>query len=286
MHDWKWDDLRVFLAAFRAGSLTQAAHRLGTEQSTVSRRIAALEGALGPLFTRSREGLRPTALAASMVPHAEQAEAAFGRVSALAAGEAESVEGTVRVAITDEMARTLLLPELPSLLAAHPGLRVEVVGGHGTVDLTRREADIALRFVRPARGDLMFSRVGQMPMAVLARRDLRLPEAMEDWPWIELDPVLGDMVERRWHAAHVGRPGRLSVSSYASQIEAVRCGLGVAILAPALSRLYPELRVVDPGLPLPEPMPVYLVTHRILRPLPRIEVLWETLARVAQQLDP
>lgn len=285
MHDWKWDDLRIFLAAYRAGSLTQAASGLKIEQSTVSRRVAALEHALGPLFSRSREGLQPTALAAGMFPHAEQAEAAFGRVSALAAGQAETVEGTVRVAITEEMASALLLPALPALLAAHPGLRVEVVAGHSAVDLTRREADIALRFVRPTRGDLLVTRVGHMPLAAIAHRDLELNGSVPAWPWVELDAGLGDMVEGRWLQTHVGRAGRVSVSSYNLQVEAVRLGLGVALLAEALPRLHDDLRIVPTVRALPEPLPLFLVTHRILRPLPRLQVVWRCLAGLAQSLE-
>ncbi len=286
MHDWKWDDLRVFLAAYRAGSLTQAASRLGIEQSTVSRRVASLEQGLGPLFSRSRDGLQPTALAAAMFPHAEQAEAAFGRVSALAAGEAETVEGTVRVAITEEMARALLLPALPALLAAHPGLRVEVVAGHSTVDLTRREADIALRFVRPTRGDLLVTRVGHMPLAAIAHRELKLDGPTHTWPWIQLDAGLGDMVERRWLKTHVDRVSRVSLSSYSLQVEAVRLKLGVALLAEAMPQLHPDLRVVPTGRPLPEPLPLYLVTHRILRSLPRVQAVWRCLAGLAHAVQP
>ena len=163
----RWDDLRIFLAAFREGSCAAAGARLGVNQSTISRRISALERELGVrLFDRTPEGLVPTAAAEEIVPRAELFEVTAAELIGAIEGLDTRPGGVVRVASPVLIASELLAPALPAFLDEQPGLRLELIVGDAIVDLSRREADLALRFVRPDRGDLLVRRVGTLRFAV------------------------------------------------------------------------------------------------------------------------
>lgn len=300
MHDpeTRWDDVRLFLALFRARTVGAAARALGVDASTVSRRLAALEERLAAsLFTRGRDGVAPTEAAEELLPVAEEIEQHMARFASSAAGLERAARGLVRVTCPPDVATVLVAPLLPDLLARHPGLRVELDASESTLDLTRREADLALRTVRPTRGDLVVTRlvtVEWIPVATraLARR-LGTLRAFADAPWIGWGERLAALPAARWLATHargvepVVRSDHLLV-----QLAAAAAGAGAALLprptaerhglAPlALSR---ALRAT----PLPAD-DLYLVTHRALRDVPRVRAVWELLvanARRAQKLPP
>jgi len=125
--DARWDDVRVFLAVQRAGSLGQAAARLGVDTSTVSRRLTALESWLGArLFERTREGLAPTRVAELVLPPAEAMEAAHRRFARDASGVEAEAEGVVRLSVAPGFAQDFVAPALVRLRARHPKIRVEL----------------------------------------------------------------------------------------------------------------------------------------------------------------
>ena len=159
MHDpLLWDDARVFLAIARSGTLSGAAHALRMGVATVSRRLDRLEAALGlPLFSRHQQGYRLTDDGEALLERAEALEHA-----GLAFGEAGQgqVAGTVRLATAENLANPLIIPSLPTLFAQHPELRVELVTGVQTVNLHRRDADLAVRMVKPDAGHLTLRRLG------------------------------------------------------------------------------------------------------------------------------
>jgi DNA-binding transcriptional LysR family regulator len=182
-----WDDIRIFLAAARAGGMSAAARGLAIRQSTVSRRVAALERRLGAaVFDRTAVGLVLTALGRRVLAAAGDAEGALRRVTDAPLAEERAVAGRVRLALTETMASLLVLPRvLPALLARHPALAVDLVTGDTAADLARREADVAIRFFLTPRGDLLTRRVATLPTAPVARRELaralvRLPPPR--WP--------------------------------------------------------------------------------------------------------
>ncbi|HEU4533424.1 MAG TPA: LysR family transcriptional regulator, partial [Polyangiaceae bacterium] len=155
-----WDDVRLFLALCRSRTVGAAAGQLGVDASTVSRRLAALEQALAAtLFDRGREGISPTKAAEDLLPVAEEIEAAMNRFASAAEGLEREVAGLVRVTCPPDVADMVVVPLLPELLGRHPALRVELIPGETVLDLTRREADVALRTVRPTRGDLVVTRL-------------------------------------------------------------------------------------------------------------------------------
>lgn len=286
----RWDDLRVLLAILRQGSFSGAAQQLGIEQSTVSRRVAALEAALGgALFDRAPSGPRATELARELRAHAERVEREVHALIDQASAQRGAVEGRVRLALTESFAVQLIIPHLLApLRALHPRLYVDLVTGEAPADLSQREADLALRFFRPSDGDLVAKRIAVMPTAVLAhtgyltriaggaeRETSALTAAALDWIVLDHPHAMQSAVEELLRSADVEPV--LRTTGHLAQVEAVRAGLGVGLLSRSLLHLDPELHVVDLGIaPLPV-LELWLVAPRSLSKLPRVRAVWEFL---------
>ncbi len=292
----RWDDIRVLLTVLREGSFSAAAQTLAIEQSTVSRRIAALESALGaPLFDRAPGGPRPTELAQRLRPAAERMEAALAAMVDTSAAMTERIEGRVRLAATSSFAVHVLVPHvLPELRAAHPALYVDLIVDERAADLGQREAELALRFFRPEDGDLVARKLTTLSTAVLAheRYATALAPSAAELPWITLS--LGDLasaedqlsIDGVYLRDHVGVEPALRTNSHLAQIEAVRAGLGVALLARPIRQLAPELIELDLGLPPGPALELWLVTPRPLAQVPRVRAVWDFLvARLAAFQD-
>src|SRR6188474_630258 len=206
--DVRWDDIEIFLAVRRRGSLAAAATRLGVDTSTVSRRLAALEAALGVrLFDRTRTGLAPAPASDRVLAAAEAMEAAHARI-ARDASEIESLaEGVVRLSTAPGMASMFVAPALVRLRKRYPRLIVEVDAVAQPRDLTRHEADLALRSVRSQGGDLVTTRLATAPwIAAAAPRvaaRLGVLAAWGDAVWISWDRDLASYGPARWIATHV-----------------------------------------------------------------------------------
>ena len=284
----RWDDVRVLLALFRRGSLKRGADELCVNISTVSRRLDALEAAVGiPLFDRTAEGTRPTAAAEQLLPYAESMEqAAIGFSRGLEGFEVEP-EGEVRITAPPGVVDHFLASALPDLTKAYPKLRITIVSTIAYADLTRREADLALRVVRPSSGDFVATRIASSGWTVVASPKLAnklgpLRDA-NDAAWMTWGDDLAQLPDRQWVTHNVDREHLvLTTSSMTAQIEAARAGLGL-MLAPTPYgtlrgltpvRLSPKLRRSVASL---EPAALWLVGHRALRDVPRIAVVWRWL---------
>jgi DNA-binding transcriptional LysR family regulator len=164
-----WELYRSFLAVFREGSLSGAARALGLTQPTIGRHVDELEAALeASLFTRSPSGLKPTAVAAALVPHVEAMASAAGALRRAASGEALEERGAVRVTTSEMVGVEVLPPALASFREAHPRIDVELVLSNRTADLLRREADIAVRMVKPTQATLVSRRIGAVRIGLHA----------------------------------------------------------------------------------------------------------------------
>ena len=274
----------MLLAILRQGSFSGAAASMGVEQSTVSRRIAALEAALGSaLFDRTPAGPRPTELALELRAHAERVEREVQGLLDQASAQHGAVSGRVRLATTESFAVHVLIPRvLGPLRARYPELHVDLVLGDRAADLSQREADLALRFFRPSDGDLVAKRVASMPTALLAHerylerfgpepRELRLEQL--DWIVQQHPHAVQSASEQLLERA--GVEPLLRTSSHLAQVEAVRAGLGVALLTRSLLRLDPGLRVLELGLPPGPTVELWLVAPLGLSKLPRVRAVWE-----------
>ncbi|MEO0604294.1 MAG: LysR family transcriptional regulator [Myxococcota bacterium] len=149
-----WDDLTVFLAVIRGGSASRAASALGVGVSTVTRRLDRLEASVRrPLFVRTPDGVRPTDAGLALLPHAEHAERAVLEGLAAVSSIDERPAGRVVVALPTDMVQLIVLPVLSEFTDRFPNLELQFDQGTGLADLTRLEADIAVRVVAPGEGE-------------------------------------------------------------------------------------------------------------------------------------
>lgn len=291
--DVRWDDVRLFLAAMRERTLSGAAEKLGIDASTVSRRLAAFEESTGaPLFDRTREGLSPTAAAEQLVTAAEDMEAAAFRVARAADGWESAPEGLVRITAFPGFADSFVVPLLPALVKAYPGLRFSLDTSTEIADLTRREADLAMRLVKPSSGELVVTRLATLRYAVLRApsASYKLPKDLSDLPWIGFGPGIPGNPLSEWLARHApSAEPALATSSIAAQIAAIEGGMGVGVLPRVYIALrgLAEVKLTGPHKAaadaLPE-LPVWLVGHRALRSVPRIAVVWSHLLEGARRM--
>ncbi|MEM6925491.1 MAG: LysR family transcriptional regulator [Myxococcota bacterium] len=287
---FRWDDLAVLLAVHDHGSLAAAAGSLAVDASTVSRRLRAFETALGAtLFDRTPDGLVPTELVRRLLPHAEAMAAAARGVEADAAGHEATPTGSVRVAVASGMAAYILAPRLHEVLDAYPGLTVDFVVSTGLVDLTRFEADLAVRFVRPVQGDLVYQRLGSSDGygAFVSERYVDRYGLPDGRPrrWIGWSPRRAHLPEARLYEEVVGTPPQLASDDLVVMMQAWREGLGALLLPLGLGRLEPTAILLDDPPPVPFSLAVYLVTHRSLRDVPRVRAVRDWLASVLVRLD-
>lgn len=273
-----WDDLRVFLAVHRARSHVGAARALGVAATTVGRRIAALEREAGArLFTRAPEGLQATAAARTLFPRAEQVEAEVLEAERELSGADERPTGAVRITCGDGFATFVLCPALPAFLAAHPGLAVEVRGDVRSLDLTRGEADVALRMFRPRERSLLARRLGVERYGLfaspgyLARRGR--PRSARDLAGHDLvlyDRDLDRMRSQVWLRQQApGARVAVRTSNTTSMHAACAAGSGIALLPaayvegdPRFARLLSRLE--------PPVVEMWAVTHPDLRASARV----------------
>jgi DNA-binding transcriptional LysR family regulator len=272
----------------RSGQLAGAAARLGLDVSTVSRRIDRLEADLGVhLFDRTREGTVPTSAAEAMLPAAEDMERGLAQFASVIDAIETTAEGLVRVTSPPGVADAFIAPLLARFRHTYPRVVVELDASIGYADLTRREADIAVRATRPRSGDLIATKL-------LATRTIPMtsPEYAEElgklkrWTdarWITWSADLAHLPTGRWMTEHVPAVPALRTSHFASQMNGAAAGLGI-VLAPEpfqhVHRIVPVsiAKTLQPSLdalPLEE---LWLVGHRALRTVPRVAALWEFLA--------
>ncbi len=273
-----WDDLRICLAVHRTRSHAGAARLLRVASTTVGRRMAALEAGAGArLFTRTPEGLVATAAARALLARAERVETEMLEAERELAGADARPTGTVTITCGDGYAAYVLAPALPAFLAAHPGLDVEIRADIRALDLTRGEADVALRLFRPRERSLVARRLGFERYGIyaapsyLARRGVpRTARDLAGHDLILYERDLDQMPSQAW-MREVAAGARVAVRVRATTTMHAACvaGAGVALLMadvadpdPRFTRLLPRL---DP--PANE---LWAVTHPDLRASARV----------------
>ena len=225
-----WDDLRVFAALARAGSLSAAARELNVDHATVGRRIAALERALGlRLIDRlpRRAPLTPhgLAVAATLAPMAAAA-VAVERLARLAKRPAANV----RVSAPPALAAYVIAPRLAAFQRAHPDVTIALSGAPGAAALDRGEADVAVRMGRPEKTGLVAKRIGRARFALYAAPEVA-GTPRDAWRFIGFDAELDRVTSQRWLKALAGgRELAFRASDLFSQAQAARAGLGVVAL--------------------------------------------------------
>ncbi|WP_372023225.1 LysR family transcriptional regulator (plasmid) [Tistrella mobilis] len=287
-----WNDLRVFLAVARTGSLTRTSAELRVSQSTVSRRIAQLEASIGvTLFQRHQTGYFLSDEGRELLRHAELVEDSVMALERGVAGLDKAPAGSVRLATSENLATDLIIPALPAFRERYPGICLEIITSTATAELGRREADIALRVVRPERGNLTVRRVGHMTYSVYGSRDYvaRHPpiegEPLGGRHAILWDDGHGFMPAAVWLAReHPGCRIALVTSSLPAQIAAVRAGLGLAVIPDFLAAPEDFVPVIPSDRLFSND--VWLVTHADLVASARVRAVGDFLADQVMRTNP
>lgn len=270
-----WDDLRYVLAVAQARSLSGAARTLAVRHSTVFRRIGAVEKRLGlRLFERLREGYIPTAAGEEAARAAADIEVTAIDIERRLAGRDLRLSGAIRIATADTILAGLLGPHLSSFRRLHPQITLEFDLRNEYANLTRRDADVAIRTGSHAPGNLVGKRIGTIHAAMYGLARFKRPSS-HAWNWVELDWVgLDDSLAHTsvgaWIAKNIpGERIKVRANSFPGMLALARAGAGIAALpcfmgeaARPLHRLSAPLRELDTGL--------WLLTHPDLRFVPRV----------------
>ena len=287
-----WDDVRIFIAAARAGSLGAAATRLGIDAATVGRRVARLEtGLKSTLVIRSPSGLQLTAAGAQLLQVGLQAESAMDAAARVA--QPDAVAGTVRISASEGFGGAVLAPALAELHTARPGLRIELAASSGFLSPSRREVDMAITLSAPDSGRLIVETLTPYQLALYAAPDYLAahtrPEHVEDLTVHSIVGYVDDLIyapELRYlDEVRPGLTPHLASSSIRAQRDIIAGGGGIGVLpcflAQGLERVLPEVLLERR---------FWLSTHRELHDTARLRAVrtWvkSLSARNSESLSP
>ncbi|NSX84100.1 LysR family transcriptional regulator [Agrobacterium tumefaciens] len=285
-----WDDVRLFLSVARSGQFLSAARKLGVNHATLSRRISALEAAIGTqLFLRSTNGCELTEEGQRLLAGAERMETEMLNAQANLGRVDTAVAGTVRIGAPDGLGVSFLAPRLGRLTARYPDLKIQLVPVPRSFSLSQREADIAITIERPEQGRLMFSKLTDYSLGLYASAvylaDYGTPDDVEALKrhrrigYVEdliFSPSLNFTGEimRDWDAA-------FEISSATGQTEAVRSGAGIGILHNYIAGQYPELLRIMPHLTISRSY--WTAYHESARQLVRVRTVVDFLQELVAE---
>ncbi len=287
-----WNLARAFCATADAGSMSAAARRLGLTQPTLSRQVAALEAGLGvTLFERIGKRLVLTTVGLGLLDHARAMSAAADSFALAAAGQSQDLTGGVSISATDAVSVHILPNVVARLRHQAPCLAITVVATDALSDLRRREADIAIRHLRPTEPELIGRLIGDMKAHLYAAESWTAchgaPQSAADL--VDADFLAFDPVDRfRTHLGDWGVPittGQCRIISDNAVVlwEMLRRGLGVGMMLEEVASRMPDLVRLLPDRPA-VPVPVWLVTHRELHTSSRIRLVFDIVAEELRRI--
>ena len=286
-----WNQARAFLATAEEGSLSAAARALGQTQPTLSRQVAALEQELGvTLFERVGRSLSLTQSGVELLDHFRAMGDAATRISLAASGQSQAIEGQVTITATNMMATYHLPAMLKRIREVAPGIEIEIVASNEVRDLTRREADIAIRHGRPKQPDLIAKLVHETTAHLYASTEFldrysrpQTAADLSDADFIGFEhaelllPYLNPL------GLSLTRDNFKLVSASGTVVmELVKQGLGIGVFTKEDAALAPNLELALPQLE-PFPIPTWLATHRELHTSRRIRLVFDLLAEAFAQ---
>jgi DNA-binding transcriptional LysR family regulator len=286
MDDLDWNQLKAFLETAETGSLSAAARKLGLTQPTLSRHVAAIEQRMGvTLFERVGKAMALTPTGLDLLEHARAMGAAAEALGITASGRSQAVGGVVSVSATDILAAHFLPPLVRRLRDKEPGIAIEVISSDALSDLLRREADIALRHVKPEQPDLIARLIREPAASFYASEDWvkvyghpRNAEEAAHLPFVGSDRSGHFLAYLRQHGLSLSEANFSCYSDNSvGNWALVRHGMGIGAMVDEIGRDTPGIiRVLDDVPPLR--FPIWLVTHRELRTSRRIRVVFDMLA--------
>lgn len=278
-----WELYRSFLAVVREGSLSGAARSLSLTQPTIGRHITALEEALDvSLFTRSQAGLLPTQGALSLVPHAEAMASAAEALERAASGETDEDRGVVRVTASEIIGSEVLPPCLAAFREAHPHIVVELVLSNRSQDLLRRDADIAVRMVRPTQAALVARNIGVVHIGLYAHpryvKSHGVPTTLAE---LHRHPIIGFDTQpsgRRFDKAGLTLSRdlfALRCDSDLGQYAALRAGFGIGACQVAIAKRDRLVPVLADSIGFE--LGMWVVMHKDLKSSRRVRLMFDCL---------
>jgi DNA-binding transcriptional LysR family regulator len=271
-----WNDVEIFLAIARNGTLGAAARKLGLTQPTLGRRLKVLEQSLGhTLFQRTTDGFVPTDEGNAALAHAERMEEeALGLQRALSGRETQ-LSGTLRLSSSDWFGAHMLTPVIAAFAADNPHVTIELITDARLVNLARREADLAFRITPFREIDVISRKLRRMDYGAYIRKGAKRPTAGDGagFRLLTMDENFGLPLDVAWLRRTFPK-AEIATRSNNRDVQAQLCaqGAGVAVLPKPLAKAYPELQ----ELRLPEPPPgrdIHVGYHRDLRRLTRLRKL-------------
>ncbi|MEP7053260.1 MAG: LysR family transcriptional regulator [Pseudomonadota bacterium] len=278
-----WELYRSFLAVIREKSLSGAARALSLTQPTLGRHIDALEAAFGAsLFTRSQAGLLPTAGASSLIPHAEAMASAARALARAASGEAEEERGAVRITASEIIGTEVLPGILSAFRERHSRIDIELTISNRTEDLLRRDADIAVRMVKPTQSALLARHLGTLHLGLHAHPEYLkkhgMPRSLEE---LRKHPLIGfDSAASLQRLPALGLPISRDLFSFrcdsdVAQYRALREGFGISICQVALATRDGLVKVLPGALDFE--LGVWVVMHKDLKSNRRVRLMFDHL---------
>jgi DNA-binding transcriptional LysR family regulator len=284
--EFDWTLMRSFLAALDAGSLLGAARRLKQSQPTLGRHISTLESQLGvALFERTGRGLLPTEAALGISAHARQMQANADALQRALSISSVDLAGTVRLTASQSVAAYRLPVLLHKLRAVAPEIQIELVASNEVKNLLRREADIALRMVRPDQDSLVTRKIATIEVGAYAhKRYLKLHGTPSNAKALIKHQLIGFDTDRSIIDGFRGNGEPITREHFALRSDdhivhwqAIRAGLGIGFIADYVAKTDPSVVRVLPALKVPL-LPVWLTTHREIHGNPRIRRVFDFLA--------
>jgi len=279
-----WEDIRHFLAVAESGTLSGAARRLKVDHATVSRRLAGLEAALNVrLVDRLPRSCRLTAIGRQVFERALEMEVAAHSIARLAKAAHAPLVGRVILSAPPVLVAHLFAEHLARFRAQYPDIRLSLSAQGQQVSLSRREADVAVRLVRPDEAGSVTRKIGTMAFGLYAHRSYAHLATPERWQFIAFDQSYADMPQQRWLLGIAGdRPVACELNHISEHLVAVRAGVGVAGLPCFLGERERDLVRVDEGVPS-FARDIWLVAHRDLRKTPAIRAVMDFVATVVSE---
>ncbi|WP_209598702.1 LysR family transcriptional regulator [Ruegeria sp. HKCCSP351] len=285
--NFDWNHIRAFLATAETGSFSAAARQLRQTQPTLSRQIAALEQDLGVmLFERVGRTLEITQAGLELLDHTRKMGDAANRIALTASGQAQSIEGRVRITASDVMSAYVLPDLLREIRTQAPRLRIDVIASNDIQDLMRREADIAIRHVRPDQPDLIAKLVQEASGHFYATTEYLnragRPKSKQDLSRHEFisfgddNQMIAYLKPLGIHLTNenfrLGSQNGIVAWEYAKQ------GFGIAPMSQTVGDATPGMERVCPGMEAIT-FPIWLTTHRELHTSRRIRLVYDLLTK-------
>ncbi len=291
--NFDWNLVKSFLAILETGTLSAAAQKLNISQPTLSRQVDTLEGTLGVvLFERGRRGAIPTSPALAIAEHAREMFSATQALALSATGKSRQLRGTVRITASQVVATYILPPILNKLMEQAAEVEIELVATDKVENLTEREADIAVRMVRPGNANLIARKVNDIELGIYGHQDylknhppIRKPSDFDAHRIIGYDRderIINGMADA---GLNVDRDYfQFRCDDQIVGWQALCAAMGVGFAPNYLARTRKELIKIAEDFPIP-PLPVWLVTHREIKTSRRIRTVFDFLAEELAALD-